>query len=136
MIVLILLAYIGVLVEARLIGPWPDLLLIFLLPLSLRLNVNILFPLALLYGILKDGINPNTPWVSPLFFLIAGFIGNFLKENVNLKLILPRLLYIFAFTLIYESFLFSINLAPIGFLIWKVILTTAIALPITYLVVR
>jgi len=136
MMYLALLSYLGALVEARVQGPWPDLILVFMLPLTLRGNSTATYPILLLLGVLRDGMNPSSPWVSPLFFLLAGFVGNFLRDNVNLNLVLPRVAYVFLFTLLYEGFIFSVNGAPITHLLYKVVLTGVIAVPITYLRVR
>lgn len=136
MIYLTLFAYMGALVEARLQGPWPDLILIFLVPLTLCGKATITYPILLFLGIIRDGLNPGALWFSPLFFLLAGFAGNFLRDSVNLKLILPRVAFVFLFTLIYEGFIFLVNGAPFTLFLWKVILTSLVAVPITYLAVR
>lgn len=136
MTLLFLLAYLGGLAEARLQGPWPDLILIFLLPMTLKAHPYFLFPAVIILGVLRDGLSPQIPWFSPLFFALAGLAGVVFRGYVNLKLLLPKLLFLLFLAILYEGLQVLVSGLNPGFLLTKAVLTTFFALLVTQLSLR
>jgi hypothetical protein len=102
MIVAALLMIVGTLIHSRVTGfGYPDLTLTFLLPLSVSMSPGAFIPLAFIVGVLRDGMNPETLWFSPLLFTLSGAIGVIFRELINPELIFPRIAYFALFTVIY-----------------------------------
>jgi hypothetical protein len=97
-----LLLIVGTLIHSRVTGfGYPDLTLTFLLPLSVSMSPAAFIPLAFFVGVLRDGMNPETLWFSPLMFTLSGAIGVVFRELINPELIFPRIAYFVLFTVTY-----------------------------------
>jgi hypothetical protein len=102
MIAATLLLLLGTLIHTRVVGfGYPDLTVTFLLPLSVSMSPAAFIPLAFLVGVLRDGMNPETLWFSPLLFTLSGVVGLVFREFINPELIFPRVAYFALFTVTY-----------------------------------
>jgi hypothetical protein len=109
--VAVVLLVVGTLIHARIAGfGYPDLTLTFLLPLSISMGSGAFVPLAFLMGVLRDGMDPQALWLSPLLFTFAGIVGFVFREYINPDLLFPRLAYFVLFTVLYGV----LALAPRG----------------------
>ena len=112
---LVLLLLLAALLHARVMVPGlPDPTLTFLLPLSLALRPIGFAPLAFSAGILRDGVMPEVPWLSPLFFSLCALAGLAFRTLMNPRLLLPRALYFMAFILIYLSVEMILHRVPLS----------------------
>ncbi len=118
--------WIGLFVTSLLHSQWmrpglPDLTWVFLIPLALHpLRIPGILGL-LLAGVLKDGTQPNMVWLSPLLFVLTGWLGQVARETLNMKWIVAKAL--FATVVILIAFLVLLLIYGTG--LWPLLLRTA-----------
>ena len=92
-VILLILLLISSAIRAKVTYIWlPDPVLVFQLPIMLHLNERYVGPVAIISGILRDGLYIDIPWVSPILFSIFGVAILVYRNFVNISLVLPKIL--------------------------------------------
>ncbi len=130
-IVLVILAVIASAFEANL---WraelPDVTLAAVIALFLRVEPVPAMALGLLIGIIRDGIDPSTVWVTPFMFVTFAFFTAIARAFVNMSMRWIVFLHTFMLAIIYRVVICHIYRVPVGWfsLIISAILTAFITL--------
>ncbi|GEM_PF-7052180 len=106
---LLILLLVSSAIRAKVTFIWlPDPVLIFLLPLIFHIDAKYVGPVALVSGILRDGLYIDIPWISPLLFTLAGTGAVIYRTFVNESLLLPRIAFFStSIVLYYVAYLYA-----------------------------
>ncbi|RKZ01839.1 MAG: hypothetical protein DRQ10_01300 [Candidatus Hydrothermota bacterium] len=108
-LILLIMAFIASSVEARFAQPtWPDFTFAILFALFIYFDFTTALVIALIFGIMRDGLNPGLLWISPLAFSINAFIVQGLKKYLNIQVWPALLLYIWLTDVPYRIAIFTI----------------------------
>ncbi len=120
----IVLALVASVFEARLTVPYlPDFTLSLLLFLFLRMDAGWGMVMAIIFGILRDGIDPSHIWLSPFLFSTYSFLASGLKSFVNINIRLIIFSYAVIITFVHKVILSQIYGVP---LTWTSIIVSAL----------
>ena len=72
----------------------PDLSVATLILLSLRDIPPWVYAIAVLGGILRDGLDVNSIWITPMIYLAIIWLGQFLREHINMSLYITKAVFI------------------------------------------
>ncbi len=101
-LILLILLLVSSAIRAKVTFIWlPDPVLIFLLPLIFHIDKRYVGPVALVAGVLRDGLYIDIPWISPLLFTIAGAGAVIYRTFVNASLLLPKIAFFSASVILY-----------------------------------
>ncbi len=126
-VVLLILLLISSAIRAKVTYIWlPDPVLVFFLPLMLHLDDGYIGSVAIISGILRDGLYIDIPWISPLLFSIFGVVMLIYRSFVNVSLILPKILIFSVSVVVYYTAYLYVNGLGISFIYFRAILFTII----------
>ncbi len=108
--VLIVLAFITSVFEARLWQPsFPDLTLTILLFLFLRSDILTGMLAAFAFGILRDGMDPASIWISPFVFVTYAYATSWLRVFVNMNIKIMIFIYALLSVFAYRLLLYHVH---------------------------
>lgn len=126
-VILLILLLISSAIRAKVTYIWlPDPVLVFQLPIMLHLNERYVGPVAIISGILRDGLYIDIPWVSPILFSIFGVAILVYRNFVNISLVLPKILLFSISTIIYYTAYLYVNGLSLSLIYFRAILFTII----------
>ncbi len=126
-IILLILLLISSAIRAKVTYIWlPDPVLVFLLPLMLHLDGEFVGPVAIVSGILRDGLYIDIPWVSPLLFSLFGVVMLIYRNFVNVSLVLPKILLFTITTVIYYTAYLYVNGLSISLIYLRALIFTIV----------
>ncbi len=107
-IISLIVAFLASTFEAKIAYPYlPDFTLTLLLFLFLRTEIGWAMFMALIIGILRDGVDPSRIWISPFVFVTYAFVARWLKMFVNTNVSLIVFIYATLLTFTYRAVLYS-----------------------------
>ncbi len=106
-IISLIVAFLASTFEAKMAYPYlPDFTLTVLLFLFLRTEIGWAMFMALIIGILRDGVDPSHIWISPLIFVTYAFVARWMKMFVNTNVSLIVFIYATLLTFAYRAVLY------------------------------